>query len=525
LNDTWRYDVTSRSWSKVNTSRRPPPTDLPNLFLEPATDTIFLVTFTQQRRDGAPASCTFWTLDLEQATWHRRMQLELPFDLAYDHRYASRTPLFCVGYDPRQTMLVLTRNRREDTVVTQETCAIRVDLSAMPSQPAPQWTPPPEVRPLEWPKPDPAHEQQLRQLPVNEWVKLEPTLHVYQSIRDSQTTAKETASIPRRDWGNVAFDPIQNRFYYFGGGHSTYQVNDVAIYDVAANSWISGVGEHNDLIPPIGWGGMAMGFRGGHHAHHQRNEYQAVAGKMYVSVGGTRGYIGWSSTDKQPGVSWYYDASGGGVWRMKKVQLDLGPGVEEPYGEPHMADADGRIHSLALQPEHRYARKLKAAYYCVFDSLANRLKVRAIPKPWPLKVGEMRSFCLVPDRQQVFYYEYTKPRYGEDGSQRLWRYDIQENRFAVIDCPKLPPSGRMPTLEYLAGQDAMFAVVQPEGKSRQQQEQWIYRINKDLWQRLPLKGATPTLQTPYGQMAYVPHYGVLVNVAKETMAMRIDQSQ
>ena len=50
-------------------------------------------------------------------------------------------------------------------------------------------------------------------------------------------------------------------------------------------------------------------------------------------------------------------------------------------------------------------------------------------------------------------------------------------------------------------------------------------MDTNHWEQLPLKGAKPTLQTPYGQMAYVPYYGVLINVAKATTAMRVDLAQ
>ncbi len=509
FNDTWLYDVASRRWRELQPRRRPPPAHLPNLLFDTASDTVFLVTFTEQSRDHGPATSRFWTLDIEQSAWHRRLHVDLPFDLAYEHTYASKTPLFSLGYDPARRLLVLVQDRREDLLVTQDSFAMHVDFSAMPSEPAPLRAPAPPVQPIEWPEPDPAHERRLRELPANEWVKLEP--------RPGEEL--------RRDWGNVALDPVENRFCCFGGGHAPYQVNDVAIYDVGSNTWIHGVGEHNDLISPIGWGGMAMGLRGGHHAHHQRNEYQAVAGRMYVSVGGTKGYVGWGSADRQPGVSWFYDANEGGVWRIREVQLDLGPGVGEPYGEPHMSHADGKIHSRSLEPEHRYARKPKAAYYCVFDATANRPSVRAIPRPWPLRVGEMRDFCLLPDRRQIIYYEHTEARDEEEGRQRLWRHEIETERFTLIDSPQLPPPGRMPTLEYLAGQDALLAVIQPEGRLKEQRQQWIFRLGADHWEQLPLKGANPTLQTPYGQMAYVRHCDVLIKVARETTAMRVDLRQ
>lgn len=107
LNDTWLYDVTSGTWKELKTDRRPPITHLPNLFLDTASNTVFLVTFTEQTRQGQPATCAFWTLDLKNSTWNRRLQLELPFDLAYEHKYASTTPLFCVGYDPERHLSTL----------------------------------------------------------------------------------------------------------------------------------------------------------------------------------------------------------------------------------------------------------------------------------------------------------------------------------------------------------------------------------------------------------------------------------
>jgi len=508
LNDTWLYDPKTRVWKELDIAERPPPPGLPNLFYDPTAGLVFLVTFTEQSRNRkkAPATCTFWTLDLEETAWERRLHIELPFELTYEHKYASTTPLFNLGYDPDRRLLVLAQNKRDGTEVTQETWTMQLDLTFQPAEPAPAWTPLPPPAPVVWPAPDPEHAKRLVSLPRNEWVDLEPK-------GDHEV---------RRDWGNVAFDPVENRFYYYGGGHATYQVNDVAIYDVAANTWIRTVGEHNDLIPPIGWGGIAMGFRGGHHAHHQRNEYQAVAGRMYVSVGGTKGYIGWGSADKEPGMSWYFEPQSNAVWRMKKVTLDLGPGVDKPYGEPHMSDAEWRIHSLALNPEHRYAKKLASAFYCVLDAHTDTLSVRAVPEPWPSKVGEMRSFCLAGDRNEIYYYDYTPKKGNWPGTHRLWKYSIRENRFSRIASPRLPPAGRMPTLEYIRGQGVLFAVVQPEGRSKREQEQWVYRLDQNTWEPLPFKGERPVLQTPYGQMAYVPDFGVLINVAKKTVAMRID---
>jgi len=79
-------------------------------------------------------------------------------------------------------------------------------------------------------------------------------------------------------------------------------------------------------------------------------------------------------------------------------------------------------------------------------------------------------------------------------------------------------------VEYLAGQNTVFAVVAKRGD-----QQWIYSLTYNKWRPLPLQSDGPmSFATPYAQVGFVPKYGVLVNLGrprKETAVMRPDVSQ
>ncbi len=503
LDDTWLYDVKTRQWRELKTDRRPPRTRIPNLFWHEPSRSMLLVTFERgDRRKEVPARSTLWTLDLGAGQWLWRGEQTFPAELACERTYAARTPVYSVGLDHERDVLVLVQNARDDKVIRQETFAMRLDLAALPSKPAPAREPEPPIAPQELPPDDPAWVARLKSLPANTWVAAEPRPY----------------GATRRDWGNVGVDPVRGHVYYFGGGHSTYQVNDVAIYAVGANRWVHAAGDHNDFVPPVGWGGITMGFRGGRHAHHQRNEYQALDGRMYVDVGGRERTDG-KPDDRRLGLAWFYDVDRGGVWRQKRVKLKLREGVERPFGRPHMPDPSGRLVALELVPPYKYADEIAEAYFCSYDVYANELTVKKIPPPWPGRVGESRGFCLLPDRQQVFFYEYRRPAGGRPERQRFWRYDIASNRFTELKPRRRPSMGVCTVVAYLQGHDALLAVVR---RAERTFEQWVYSLEHNSWVELPLVGEKPELVGPYGQMAYVARYGVVVSVPKTTTILRPD---
>jgi len=88
--------------------------------------------------------------------------------------------------------------------------------------------------------------------------------------RDAQT----------RDWGIAAADDARGLMYYFGGGHSTYQVNDVAIYAVGANRWLQ-----RQAIKRLGAASLLGWHQHGHRRwssrRHQRNSYVVIDGRLW----------------------------------------------------------------------------------------------------------------------------------------------------------------------------------------------------------------------------------------------------
>ena len=75
---------------------------------------------------------------------------------------------------------------------------------------------------LEGPKPDAAaHEKVLKNLPVNQWVLLEPP------------------RVPRlnRDWGTVRLDTDGDQILVWSGGHSAHGGTDVLHYHLSTNRW------------------------------------------------------------------------------------------------------------------------------------------------------------------------------------------------------------------------------------------------------------------------------------------------
>jgi hypothetical protein len=329
----------------------------------------------------------------------------------------------------------------------------------------------------------------------NQWVHARPP-------RDAET----------RDWGVAACDAGRGWVYYFGGGHSTYQVNDVAVYAPGANRWVHSAGDHNDWVPPVHWDGIAMGMRGGPPAGHQRNSYVAIDGRLFVTASfHSRRWD--AEVAKEPGtrVSWFYDLNRGGVWRQRPIaDVDLGPGVPGTYGRAYMTDPAGKVLGFAGHLEPYDGRFFSnEAYFNSYDIYTNKLTVRKIPPPTPGWVGEGRPFCFLPEKKLVFFYE-QRP----GGGHATWIYDIKENRFTDLK-PKRQPPADPRTVECLVGQDAVFAII---GKG----EQWVYSFKHNTWAPLPLASDGPvSFASPYAQLVYVAKYSVLVNTGSASRGLAV----
>jgi hypothetical protein len=376
---------------------------------------------------------------------------------------------------------------------SEATFSCYLDLADIDPEPAPEHEAPPPIQPQTVPPDDPQWMAKLKQLPANKWIHPQPP-------RDAND----------RGWGTLAYDGVRGWVCYFGGGHSTYQVNDVAIYSVGANRWSHGAGDHNDYFPPITWDGCAMSFRGGPPAGHQRNIYTAFDGRVYTFVGHSRRWDAEVGTNPGRRYAWFFDVDRGGVWRQVEMKVDLGEGVPGSFARPHMSDPAGRILGFAgrLEPwDGRVAGD--EAYFSIFDPRTNTLKVRRIPEPTPGAMLETRPFCYLPDRDEVFFYEYR-----EGQGHGTWLYDVEGNRFRKLDPPRQP--GDEPrTVEYIADQNAIFAVI-GDG------EQWVYSLEKNRWAPLSLQSDGPFgFARPYAQTVYAAKYGVLVNVGHRSQGVAL----
>jgi hypothetical protein len=342
-----------------------------------------------------------------------------------------------------------------------------------------------------------------------------------------------------KGWGNAACDPVRGHVYYFGGGHSTYQVNDVAVYAVGANAWAPAAGDFNSFVTPQGWEGSTLGFRGGPACGHQRNAYQSFDGRMYVlvgteertalgSIGSTWNYVFHADKD----CVRFYDLDRGGIWREMRISHIERPDNVPNHPNVHMVDPDGRIINLIRQPDPSHAGRIYRYVYSgridkfftsIYDMQEDKLLVREVPKPYPESAeNESRPYCYLAGQGKVFYMS-AKPDDGAAADaakkpmkQVTYLYDTKENKFTELRPAHTPPLGGVQVVEYAESHKCVLAVI--GGR------QWVYSFEKNDWAELSLaaEGGKMGFQGPYGQMVWVARYGVFVNLNGSTWIMRPD---
>jgi hypothetical protein len=502
-NDTWIYDCTNHRWHQLKCNNRPPETIWPQIIRDPISKKIILVTISSNW-GGEKGKIQIWSLDPTNGEWKDCGVQDAPEDRIPRTNWTGwGNSTFALGYDEEAKQLLIVGETGEYHKLKPTTFSMNLDVSKLESKLASTWEKRLPIKPMILPVDDPAWVKKMKDIKPNEWF-----------------STGESSSQPNRDWGNIECDPITGNVYFFGGGHSTYQGRDVAIYVVGANKWIFNAGGHNDHTPPIGWEGIHMDFYGAPPAAHQRNSYVALDGRMYKGIGAStmrKQYADSGMANKGPRFSYFFDVNRGGIWRQTEISKVIwGKGIPGTYGDVHMATRDGRILGFGGELEPYNGRDCNGSVtFASLNIYSNELTVNLIEKPHPSWVGECRPFCFISDLGKsgsVFFYEFRN-----DGGQGTWIYDIQENKFNKLN-PSKEPKGLPNTVVYIPDQKAVFAIINNE-------HQWIYSFEKQTWGEMPLKGSGEVqFMRPYAQTVYSEKYGVLVNLPN-TKIMRPNFSE
>lgn len=524
-NDTWLYDVTTKQWRELQTENRPPlgrfACRVPMLAYDDASGLVLLVTRTGEIWDARkPRRVALWTLDVAKGQWSKRDEQDWAGELTTmsgqgSEGPKSHAPTASFGYDPKAKLAIIVQPEKAG----QATYAMKLDLSKLPSEPAPAHEPASPIRPQEIPADKPETVAWLKNLPANTWTRANPP-------REPN----------RRDWGSLAVDGRRGWVVYLGGGHSTYQINDVSVYNVAANEWSFQVGDHNAYIPPNEWEGSTVGYRGGPRARHERNTYNVLNGRVYIYVG-TAGSQHDGQLYQDERFVRFYDIDRGGVWREVRIgQEQRDPGYPQSHVNGMVDPVRGRLLDLLGVTSHYYGQDLVRRFFRIYDGAENKLTIRETPKPYPMHrgLGESRSFCYLPDRDQVVWMSSAPAdpaRWAEmpakdDQRQATFIYDVKANTWSELPAKRFPTLRPVNVVEYIDSQQCLLAVI--NNPATKQYEQWVYSFEKQDWAMLPLaieKDARMGFQSPYGQMVWVARHGVLVNMVGATWIMRPDFSQ
>jgi hypothetical protein len=379
---------------------------------------------------------------------------------------------------------------------------MKLDVSKMQPKAAAAPVKAPPFRPTVFPPDDPAWVAKLKSLPANTWVRTKPEREVFE-----------------RSWSNTNVDPVRGHYYCFGGGHGGRNLNDVSVYVTGANVWLNSVADADDLIPPVLWSGYDRGLRGGACAHHQRNTYTAMDGRLYY--GAIRDALIICDIDR------------GGIWRELRVTRT--PGSDPIKGLSHRSFPDGRLVGFLGHSEPFHISRFWKHKYpgvSVLDVYTGRLTCRKVSEPSPgkgIKQAEGQPFCLMPDKGEKGQAFYVECAYGRNKKAlRTMLYDFATNTWKDLK-PERNPPGSPSLVMYIAGQDAVLCSL--HGSKKVQNEVWAYSFKRNAWAPFKYEGNVHCAQV-YGQAGYVAKYGVIVspdfkgmNSISKTAVMRPDLSK
>ena len=240
LADTWIYDPAARQWEQRRPAVSPPPCGRPRLAYLPRSQKVLLI------GNG------LWTYDVKENSWQKLAQDDGPKNLTAGGAYpfpaaANENDLVvtCMGDGKGWgTYAVRIDATPVDTEATVKSGVAPLTTTPYPDfRDEPQWyettnAPPPDAV---------AEEAWLQALPANTWTN-----------RLSPNWPKIDYGISRC-WGTCAIDTDRGELLHFGGGHATYDGNNVLHYSIRANRYYTGNRpEHTENFAPNGVGIPAL---------------------------------------------------------------------------------------------------------------------------------------------------------------------------------------------------------------------------------------------------------------------------
>jgi Galactose oxidase, central domain len=234
LADTWIFDLEKREWRESKSKLHPGARGGHGLAWEPKSGLVILARGYQGiarggsggRRGGL--SNETWAYDVKSGRW-RRLKADMPSLIA--PRTWPRISETMAAF-PGGVVLLHNQTSGYGKPMARKTAVLKFDLNSdpfmsdtaalaaqqkkKPARPRYSANKPPEV---------PAEHQakaaaRLKSLAVNTWTRAMP-------LKETEFNA----------FGNMHFDYAGERAVYWGGGHSTHQLNHLTFYDPALNTW------------------------------------------------------------------------------------------------------------------------------------------------------------------------------------------------------------------------------------------------------------------------------------------------
>ena len=243
LGDTWVYDPAGRRWEQRRPGLSPLPRAGHKLVYLPRSRKILLV-------DGygyGEGRGETWIYDTQADSWQMLAE-EDPARRRTPMRDYFPTPAAADGDD---LVVTFVQEKSGLSTVAARIDATRVDADGTARLGVPPLTEKPypaAVEDPEWferhaPPPDPAAEAWSKSLPANTWV------------------ARQSPNWPEIDygrsrcWGTAVLDADRDQILLFGGGHGTYDGNEVLHYSIRSNRhFIGHRPEHTLNFAPYGIG-------------------------------------------------------------------------------------------------------------------------------------------------------------------------------------------------------------------------------------------------------------------------------